>query len=187
MGESESPERWVELYGDLLYRVAFARLRDVATAEDLVQDAFLAAWRGRDAFDGRSDRGTWMVAILRRKIADHYRQAGRSRETSTEAVGNDLFDHRGVWREAVGDVALNPDSPAELSEFWTSLQHCVGELPSTLSLAFRLREFDAQSVEQACAHLQISRQNLAVRLHRARLLLRQCLQHRWLGSEESSS
>lgn len=182
---SESPESWVEMYGDLLYRVAVARLRDLSTAEDLVQETFLAAWRGRDTFDGHSDRGTWMVAILRRKIADHYRRIGRSRETTAEAASNELFDHRGVWREPVGEVDLNPESPAELSEFWKSLQFCVEELPGTLSAAFRLREFDSQSVDQACEHLQISRQNLAVRLHRARLLLRKCLQSKWLGHRES--
>lgn len=181
----QSPETWVKEYGDLLYRVAVAGLDDRAAAEDLVQEAFLAAWRGRDSFDGRSNRGTWLVAILKRKIADHFRRAGRLRETTTDGEGDDLFDQRGIWREPVNELTLNPDSPTELREFWNSLLGCVEELPGTLATAFRLREVESEGIERTCELLHISRQNLAVRLHRARLLLRKCLEGKWLGIRES--
>lgn len=182
----ESAEAWVDEYGDLLYRVAVMRLGDRSAAEDVVQEAFLAAWRSRDSFDGRSDQGTWLVAILKRKIADHYRRVGRSRETTADGEGDELFDHRGIWRRPVSEIDLNPESPVELSEFYRSLQHCVEQLPGSMSSAFRMRECEAESIEQTCEQLGITRQNLAVRLHRARLLLRECLQRTWLGQRESN-
>jgi RNA polymerase sigma factor (sigma-70 family) len=55
-------------------------LRDPAKAEDMVQEAFLAALKGAKGFQGRSAEKSWLVGILKNKICDHYRKA--SRETS---------------------------------------------------------------------------------------------------------
>src|SRR5437868_551969 len=74
------PERWVEDYGDYLFRYALSRLRNSAKAEDLVQETFLAALKGAKAFQGRSAEKSWLVGILKNKICDHYRKL--SRETT---------------------------------------------------------------------------------------------------------
>ena len=184
---SESPDAWVERYGDMLYRVAISRVSDRTTAEDLVQEAFLAAWKNRENFDGRSARGTWLVAILQRKVADHFRRAGRSRETlspDAEQPVGELFDQRGVWSQPIGKLSLELETNVERDEFRQMMHLCVAELPGNLATAFSLRELDAAPVDQACELLGITRKNLAVRLHRARLLLRRCLQARWLGERE---
>ena len=186
---AESPDAWVERYGDVLFRVAYARVADRNVAEDLVQEAFLAAWKGRDTFDGRSERGTWLVAILKRKIADHFRASGRSREATvgSDPSGEDeLFDHRGVWRSPIGKLSLQLETSLEREEFLRVLQACVHDLPVNLAQAFSLRELQSATPAKASAELGISRQNLAVRLHRARLLLRQCLEGRWLGERKES-
>ncbi len=185
--ETESPDVWVDKYGDLLYRTALARVANQTVAEDLVQEAFLAAWKGRATFDGRSELSTWLVAILRRKIADHFRSTGRSRETAPgddEPGEHDLFDHRGVWRSPIGKLSLQLETPLEREEFLHVLQTCVQELPGNLAQAFSLRELKSTPPESVCEEIGISRQNLAVRLHRARLLLRSCLQGRWLGERK---
>ena len=54
--DGHDPAEWVDLYGDALYRFALARVNDVPTAEDLVQETFLAAIKGRDRFKGQSTR-----------------------------------------------------------------------------------------------------------------------------------
>lgn len=186
----ESPEAWVERYGDPLFRVALARVGDRSVTEDLVQETFLAAWNGRESFDGRSSLGTWLVAILKRKIVDHYRKSGRrpqeeAREDWSEA--QELFDQRGVWRRKIGEVVSPMETAAERDEFWGVLEACVGELPPTLAQAFSQRELQSASPGHVCERLGITRKNLSVRLHRARLLLRRCLEVRWLGDSGSRS
>ncbi len=79
-GTLSDPERWVELYGDYLFKYALMRLRDAAKAEDAVQETFLAALKGGKTFAGRSAEKSWLVGILKNKVCDHYRKA--SRETS---------------------------------------------------------------------------------------------------------
>ena len=67
-----NPETWVDRYGDYLYRFAVARVKDATIAEDLVQETFLAALRGRKNFRSRSAVQTWLTAILKHKIEFSY-------------------------------------------------------------------------------------------------------------------
>ena len=62
------PEKWISEYGDFLYSFARSRVADQETAEDLVQETLLSAWRSKDRFEGRSSERTWLVSILRNKI-----------------------------------------------------------------------------------------------------------------------
>jgi hypothetical protein len=70
---------WVESHGDYLFNFAVGQMRDANTAEDLVQETFLAALKSQNNFSGRSSERTWLVGILRHKIYDHLRKACRER------------------------------------------------------------------------------------------------------------
>ncbi len=67
------PQRWVDSYGDFLYRFALVRVRDRDIAEELVQDTLLAALQGKEQFTGQSSESTWMVVILKHKMIDFFR------------------------------------------------------------------------------------------------------------------
>ena len=69
-----NPLEWLENHGDVLYRMALVRVGKPDLAEDLVQETLLAAWQARDSFAGKSSESTWLVAILKRKIIDHFRR-----------------------------------------------------------------------------------------------------------------
>ncbi|MBW6453028.1 MAG: sigma-70 family RNA polymerase sigma factor, partial [Methyloprofundus sp.] len=73
----ESPDNWLNDYGDMLYRFALARVRSEATAEDLVQETLLAGLLAFDKFSGNSTVRTWLVGILKHKIIDHFRKYSR--------------------------------------------------------------------------------------------------------------
>ena len=64
---------------------------------------------------------------------------------------------------------------------------CLGDLPRSLAQAFVLRELDSVAVEELCAILNLSPGNLRVRLHRARLLLRACLEKNWFDSQSNEA
>ena len=72
---ADDAEDWVDRYGETLYRFALVRVKDPVVAEDLVQETFLAALRGRENFQGRSSLKSWLVAILKHKIVDHIRKS----------------------------------------------------------------------------------------------------------------
>jgi RNA polymerase sigma-70 factor (ECF subfamily) len=176
----------VERYGDYLYRYALARLRRPEAAEDATQETFLAALRGRDQFAGASSERTWLVAILKRKIADHLRRKYRDRPTSdltaVDKWADALFDKRGHWKDKPGRWDSDPSAVLEQKEFWAVFRACLGKLPGRMADVFTLREVEGLESPNVCKALNISASNLWVLLHRARLRLWKCLEFNWLDA-----
>ena len=183
----DKPELWVDQFGDALFSYAVLRVSDRGIAEDLVQETFLAAVKGQSGFDGRSSRLTWLIGILKRKVIDHYRRAntpkGGKGEVSLDEIGEDFrgkfFNHRGEFKRTVERWPGDPETTLQEQEFWEIFHECRRALPENLLAAFNLRELDQFDTARVCSELGISAANLSVRIYRARLLLRQCLERKW--------
>lgn len=180
------PATWLDRYGDIMFRYALARVRDNATAEDLVQDALLAAIGALDTFKGGSTEQTWLIGILRHKVLDYFRKSAREQpiefdrnQSSTEPDGD--FDEQGSWAVPIADWRT-PEKSVERDEFWQILRGCLDTLPDNLRTVFSLRELDGLETDQLMETLDIStKNNLWVMLSRARKGIQKCLQDKWFG------
>ncbi len=185
------PETWVDQHGDSLFRFAVSRVQDPETASDLVQETFLAALRIRDTYAGRSSVRTWLIAILKHKIADCLRKVGREQRFQEGWASEDgtqgMFDRRGHWRTPPLDWGSDPLREYERREFWEVLGRCLSKIPAHLVDAFLECELEGLSREAICRDLNITPENLSVRLFRARLLLRRCLEMHWFCGGEARS
>ncbi len=121
---------------------------------------------------------SWLTGILRHKVADVQR---RRNVASIEEHGpaSECYDERGKWR-VMPESVVEP-KPGEREEFGRILQSCLKDLPAPTAQAFELGVIGETPSERVCELLDISPQNLWVRLHRARELLRLCLRTRWMG------
>lgn len=180
----DTPEDWVDRYGDDLYRLAVYAVGDAALAEDLVQETLLGALRANDSFRGKSSRRTWLIAILKHKIVDHYRSLPRQRRTeSLDTVGSfedANFDESGRWSSRPASWRSNPSKAYEQKEFLRVFYRCVSELPERLAKIFRMREMEEKETEEICKAMQITPTNCWVMLYRARTRMRECVEARWL-------
>jgi len=185
---SSDPESWVDQYGDYLFRYALFRIRDPQVAEDVVQEAFLAALQARDRFTGLSSERTWLAGILKHKILDYFRKTSHEscvdhEERVTQNL-EDQFDDQGHWKTpGIGPKEWDedPSKSLERKEFWDVLTRCLAELPPRHARAFSLREVDDLSSDEICKVLNVSATNLWVVLHRARNHLRRCLENQFMG------
>ncbi len=182
---------WVDEHGDCLYRYALARVRKPEVAEDLVQETFLAAVRGYEKFGGRSAVRSWLCGILKHKIMDHYRKAGRETSfTDLEFFADECaekFVAQGFWQHEEGPKEWTPDASEvmERSEFWKTMRACLAKMPERVATVFAMREMDEVPSKEICATLAISESNLWVMLHRARMALRECLEKNWFDDPET--
>jgi RNA polymerase sigma-70 factor (ECF subfamily) len=179
------PSAWVDRYGDYLFRYAMVRIRDRSAAEDLVQETFLAALAGRDRFAGASSEATWLVGILKHKVADHFRR--QARESPVDAADlrdppdPSAFDGSGHWVSGPADWGGDPAELLRQQEFREQLLRCLSGLPPGHANAFTLREIDGAATGEICKVLNVTETNLWVILHRARMQLRRCLEDRWFA------
>lgn len=185
---SSDPEQWVELHGEILYRFALLRLRHPKSAEEIVQETFLAALESHRRFQGRSSERSWLIGILKHKVIDHFRKRRREEPSQQiETFVGDMdgrFDENGHWRRdetGPAEWAADPEVLLERKEFWTVMERCLSKLPVRMARAFFLREIDDIDSREVCDILEISSSNLWVLLHRARMQLRQCLEIHFFG------
>lgn len=174
------PARWVDEHGDVLFRYALMHLRDKQRAEDAVQETLLAALSARVRYEGRAGERTWLVGILKHKIADDFRQRSREETLEEDADVDALFERNGHWRHGPKGWR-RPDSACEDQAFVAVLARCLDGLPERQARAFLLAEVDGESASAACNVLGVTATNFWVLMHRARLRLRACLEANWFG------
>lgn len=179
-------ETWLADHGDALLAYAVQRTPSAPVAEDLVQETLLSGLKGAGDFRGEAAVRTWLIGILRRKIADFYRRQSRENETlDADAPWPFDADHR--WRTRPADWGGDPAQIAESAEFQAALASCLEKLGPTLRPAFQMRVLDEANTEEICSELGITPTNLSVRLARARVLLRDCLERNWLAESSPDS
>jgi len=167
-----------------LTRIARLQLRNDTWAEDVVSETLLAALESAGSFAQRSQIKTWVVGILKHKIIDQFRRAGRevSADAQMEADDlEDLYDTSGHKAHPPLDWG-DPHASLERTEFFEILQACVDKLPAGLGRIFMMREWLEYETDQICKEMAITSTNCFVMLHRARMRLRECLEMNWFAA-----
>lgn len=185
------PEQWIERYSDALYGYAVARVSKTEVAEDLVQETFLSALKGRDSFLGNASEKTWLTAILKRKIIDYYRKKSTQNELSIldkdtkDGFMNHFFDSEGSseghWTGNAAPAGWRKDleTAVEAEEFNNTLKACLDKLSEKTAAVFVLKNMEDMDTEEICKELGITPSNYWVLMHRAKLQLRECIQKNW--------
>jgi RNA polymerase sigma-70 factor (ECF subfamily) len=132
-------------------------------AEEVIQEAFLRAWRGLPGFRGDAQFFTWLYRI---GINEARRRGDRRRRAE---VVTSLEEHRG---HQPADHAQCPETRAEQRDLRRELDRAIGALPVDHRAALVLRDVEGLSTAQAAAVLGLREAAFKSRLHRARTSLR---------------
>jgi RNA polymerase sigma-70 factor (ECF subfamily) len=136
-----------------LFAFAYRAVRQREEAEDLVQDTWISALRTVPSFEGRSSLRTWLVSILRRRIADRFRRDRPSEELQEERFA---FDGSAP-EERLGDHEAATIATAAMAE--------LTELERRAVLLCDVQDMDRDEASEA---LGVTRGHLRVLLHRGR-------------------
>jgi RNA polymerase sigma-70 factor (ECF subfamily) len=178
-GETAAFEVLMRRYNQRLYRVARAILRDDAEAEDVMQDAYVRAYQHLSQFAGRARFATWLTRIaVHEALARSHR---RARVTALDGIAGP--DGEFVMPTA---PSTSPEYQASARETSRLLEDAILALPDAYRTVIMLRDIEEMNTAEAAACLDISEDNLKVRLHRARALLRRELFAR-AGASSSSA
>ena len=166
-------------HNQLLYRVAWAILRNDGEAEDVMQDAFLKSYQNLDRFQGDSRFYTWLVRIAVNEALMKLRKR-RPNQVSLDEPLTETDDP--VFRE-IEDWGPSPEQRFAQTELNEILTKVIGELDPIFRVVFTLRDIEGISTEETAQILGISVAAVKSRLLRARLKLRQKLNKYFRRSE----
>ena len=166
----------IESLRPYLLRYASMQLRNRDAAEDAVQETLVAALAAEGGFAGRSSVRTWLIDAMRRASKERATETIDD-EASMESLDNH-FDESGHWRDRPQDW---PEQALEQRQFLEALKKCLEGLPSRTAQVFLMREHLGVETAEICKELEITSTHCWVLLYRARVALRACLEHGWLG------
>ena len=147
----------VRRYNQRLFRVVRAIVTNDADAEDALQQTYLAAFRKLSTFEGRSRVSTWLIRIAIREALSR-RQQSRISSSDTLATA--------VAKEVAPEAAVMDRQIVRLVEA------AIDELPDAYRMVFVLRAIQGMSTTEVADALALSEENVRVRLHRGRDMLK---------------
>jgi RNA polymerase sigma-70 factor, ECF subfamily len=163
-GETALYEIIMRRYNQRLYRVARAIVRDDAEAEDIMQDAYVRAYQHLNQFSRLSPFSTWLT-----RIAVHESLARVRRRSRLDQL--DLIEDSGCPVNIV-ESSLDPEQSTSTAELGHLLEDAVLSLPEQFRSVLMLRDVEELSTAETAEALELTEQNVKVRLHRARALVR---------------
>lgn len=182
-------EIWVTNFSDELFSWALYKTSSKEVAEDLVQETFLAAYHKIESFKGDSQPKTWLFSILKNKVIDHYRldaKTTKQNRSLSENSGNEitegLFNENENWASNEINAIWNNDEEELLDnpEFNHVLQECMDDLPNKWRNAFTSKYLTDKKAEEICQDLDITVSNYWQIVHRSKLLMKKCLELKWI-------
>ncbi len=181
-GDQQAFRTLVATYQGAMRAVAIAIVGAVH-ADEVVQDAWLAAVRNLDGFQGRSSLKTWLLTITANTAKSRLRKVRR--DVSLDdlpaphgSIDETRFAADGHWSPA--PLAWHEDSPEALlaeDELRQCLEKTLGSLSELQRSVLLLRERQGLELEEICNLLEISLSNVRVLLHRARLKVFATVEH----------
>lgn len=153
------------------YLTAYSILQNTADAEDAAQDAVLKALRNLAQFRGEAKFSTWLTRIVINEARMRLRRAPME---SLDAMQEE-DDSQEYRPSLMADWRLVPSSLLERKEVREEIEHALGKLSPGLREVLVLRDVQERNIAETAAALGLSEGVVKVRLHRARLKLRDIL------------
>jgi len=173
-GDRDAFQQLMRLHNTALFRAARAIVRDDADAEDVLQEAYLSAYRHLAEFRGDARLSTWLTRIVINQAL------GRLRARRRDNVVALLDDRPAGSAEPMeqtmdDDPHASPETGAMRAELRRLLEKKIDALPLAFRTAFILREVEEMTIEEAAECLAIPAATVRTRVFRARAMLRESL------------
>jgi RNA polymerase sigma-70 factor, ECF subfamily len=164
-GDTALYEIIMRRYNQRLYRVARAILHDDSEAEDVMQDAYVRAYGHLDQFAGRAPFSAWLTRIAVNEALKRLRFRDRNPQL-------DENEEEGEFSMNMVETSLDPEQSASRAELGELLEGAVLGLPVQYRTVVMLRDVEELSTSETAMALDLTEENVKVRLNRGRTMMR---------------
>jgi RNA polymerase sigma-70 factor (ECF subfamily) len=172
-GEPDAFDRFVERYGKRLLNFGLRMCGQREDAEDVFQDTLLKAYEGIGRLRDPGALRTWLYRVASNQCLMNRRRVGPKREISLDEFEPEIDR----WESAaeLDGWSSAPEAEAVRAELQRTLEAAILELPSDYRIVVLLRDVEGLSTRETAEALDIGTAAVKMRLHRARLALRERL------------
>jgi len=174
-GDHDALTELVSSYSERIYNLALRILRNREDAEDVLQETFLTVLQKLDTFDGRSNFFTWLYRIAT--------NASLMKLRKKKLVFTELPDSPRHPEEKFVDWSQDPSLNIQNKEVKKIIDESISQLSEIYRTVFILRDIENLSIKDTSKILNITEENVKIRLRRARLFLREKISDYYEGSE----
>jgi len=168
-GRKEDYEILIRRYNNMLYKTARGILTEEEDIEDVMQETYIRGFEKLHQFRNEAKFSTWLTRILINCALQFAGKLKGRRHLDVDSLKED-------------DVSLSYESPdprdgnVDIAEnLGSAIEAAVSQIPPKYRIVFVLREIEQVSVGETAVILNISEENVKVRLHRAKAMLRDIL------------
>ncbi|MDY0749002.1 RNA polymerase sigma factor [Paucibacter sp. R3-3] len=171
-GEAAAFEAIMRRHNRLLFRTARSIVRSDPEAADILQEAYLRAWRGIASFRAEAKLSTWLVRIVVNEALGRLRSRDANVNPLDVAVESTDAETQAMWHE---DPDNGPDRMVMRAQMRRLIEAHIDVLPDAFRSVFLLRAVEELSVEEVSEVLGIPEATVRTRFFRARSLMREGL------------
>ncbi|MGE3842966.1 MAG: sigma-70 family RNA polymerase sigma factor [Vicinamibacterales bacterium] len=169
-GQEWAYETLVRLHGGRMLAVARRFARNEEDAQDIVQTAYLSAFRALGDFEGACQLSTWLHRIVVNTALMKLRSRRRKPEESIEDL-LPSFVEDGHHAEQFSEWSAPADVLMERQQTRAIVRNCIDQLPDNYRAVLVLRDVEELSTQEVAQTLGMTPTAVKVRLHRARQAL----------------
>lgn len=170
-GDKAALSQLVNTYSGRIYNLALRILRNREDAEDILQETFLTVVEKLHTFDGRSGFFTWIYRIATNASLMKLRK----KKLVFKDLGDDDEFNDSIESRVFVDWSQDPSINIYDEEVKKKIDEAVNKLSEIYRSVFVLRDIEGLSIKETSSILNITEENVKIRLRRARQFLRDIL------------
>lgn len=168
-GDKDAYEVIVRRYNSRLYKIARTYIKDEDDIEDVLQETYVKAYLNLKQFKGNSKLSTWLTRILINESLACLNKQSKKVSFVDEQLLNNMEQEQNMEQKII---------QKNVKEI---LEKSIDNLPPKLSSVFVMREIEGMNVKDTSELLEISEENVKVRLHRAKTALKETISNSLKG------
>lgn len=169
LGEKNLFSLVVKRYNQRLYRVGMSMVNDSIETEDIMQTTYINAYENLGRFAFKSSLSTWLTKIMINECLSRLKKRARLTNMNDELIDNVIQQ-----QQTKGGVQTPADKIVN-TELKDALEKAIRMLPEKYKVVFVMRELEGMNIAETKECLDISAENVKVRLNRAKALLKESL------------
>ena len=170
-GDEAAYKELLENYRGAIFNLLYKMVRNKEETEDLVQEAFIKAFRALPSFNEEYAFSTWLYKIAINNCIDHMRK----KRLKTYSMDKPVQSKDGELDREFPDTSMSPDKQVLHEERTNIIETAIDELPENYKVAIILRHSEEKAYEEIAEILNIPLGTVKARIFRAREMLKKKL------------